>query len=166
LSISTTRWLPLADEAATLDFGTRLARTLPVQPAPLVLYLHGELGARKTTLARGILQALGEAGPVRSPTYSLVAEYQPAGQRVLHLDLYRLAQASELDFLGIADLQDATTLLLVEWPDHGIGHLPTPDLCIRFFHSGESRELEFQPKTDSGIKFCEKSAEYISSLIK
>jgi tRNA threonylcarbamoyladenosine biosynthesis protein TsaE len=154
---------PLLAEPQMQQLAASLA--VAVEP-PLVVYLYGDLGAGKTTFVRALVQALGHRGSVKSPTYGLLEHYQLPGCSVLHLDLYRLAQASELDFLGIADLQDATTLLLVEWPDHGIGHLPTPDLCIRFFHSGESRELEFQPKTDSGIKFCEKSAEYISSLIK
>src|SRR5690606_18049071 len=80
----------LADEEATLRFASRLARAVDPSGEPLVLYLSGDLGAGKTTLARGLLEALGERGPVRSPTYALLAEYQPPGHRVLHLDPYRL----------------------------------------------------------------------------
>jgi tRNA threonylcarbamoyladenosine biosynthesis protein TsaE len=151
LSISQTRWLPLADEAATEDFGARLARTLPVQPAPVVLYLHGELGAGKTTLARGILRALGEAGPVRSPTYALVAEYVPAGQRVLHLDLYRLESPDELQTLGLADYLHGSRLWMVEWPDRGAGgELPAPDASLYLEPLGAARRARFIAVTPAG----------------
>ncbi|HUG73968.1 MAG TPA: tRNA (adenosine(37)-N6)-threonylcarbamoyltransferase complex ATPase subunit type 1 TsaE [Steroidobacteraceae bacterium] len=145
------RWLPLADEAATVVLGARLAHQLPAQTAPLVLYLHGDLGAGKTTLARGILQALGETGPVRSPTYSLVAEYQPAGQRVLHLDLYRLNSPDELRTLGLTDYLPGSRLWLVEWPDRGEGGgLPAPDASLYLEPVGTARRARFVAVTPSG----------------
>ncbi|HTQ35478.1 MAG TPA: tRNA (adenosine(37)-N6)-threonylcarbamoyltransferase complex ATPase subunit type 1 TsaE, partial [Steroidobacteraceae bacterium] len=91
----------LADEAATLALAARLARALP--EGTLIAWLHGELGAGKTTLARGLLHGLGEPGPVRSPTYGLLAEYATPAGPVLHLDLYRLRGPEELAPLGLAD---------------------------------------------------------------
>lgn len=143
--------MALADEAATMQLGARLARNLPVQAAPLVLYLHGDLGAGKTTLARAILQALGETGPVRSPTYALVAEYQPAGQRVLHLDLYRLNTPDELQSLGLADYLPGSRLWLVEWPDRGEGGgLPAPDASLYLEPVGTARRARFIAFTPAG----------------
>jgi tRNA threonylcarbamoyladenosine biosynthesis protein TsaE len=134
-----------------MALGARLARNLPVQAAPLVLFLHGDLGAGKTTLARAILQALGETGPVRSPTYALVAEYQPAGQRVLHLDLYRLNTPDELQSLGLADYLPGSRLWLVEWPDRGEGGgLPAPDASLYLEPVGTARRARFIAFTPAG----------------
>ena len=134
------QWLSLANEIATENLGARLARALPATAAPLVLYLHGELGAGKTTLVRGLLRALGEHGAVRSPTYSLVAEYLLAGQRFLHLDLYRLSSPDELAGLGLADQLPGSRLWLVEWPEHGQGRgLPPPDLHVFLEPDGAAR---------------------------
>lgn len=141
----------LADEAATLQFGARLARALPVTGGPLVLYLHGELGAGKTTLARGMLQALGETGAIRSPTYALVAEYQPHGTRVLHLDLYRLSSPDELAALGLADFLPDSRLWLIEWPERGAGgELPAPDAHVHLEPAGAGRAVRIEAVTGQG----------------
>jgi len=121
----------LADEAATESLGAGLARALPARPvAALVLALEGDLGAGKTTLARALLRALGVQGTVRSPSYALVEPYDLPAWRVLHLDLYRLADPQELEALGVRDELLPGTLLLVEWPGRGAGHLPTADLQL------------------------------------
>jgi tRNA threonylcarbamoyladenosine biosynthesis protein TsaE len=152
-------WLPLADEAATLALGARLARALPADAAPLVLYLHGELGAGKTTLARGVLRALGETGPVRSPTYSLVAEYQPGGQRVLHLDLYRLESPGELAALGLADYLPGSRLWLIEWPQKAQGEgLPAPDLHLHLEPLGMARRALIEPGSPQGTRWAAAAA--------
>lgn len=144
----------LADEAATLQFGARLARALPDAGAPLVLYLHGDLGAGKTTLARGVLRAMGETGPVRSPTYALVAEYQPDGARVLHLDLYRLSSPDELAALGLADLLPGSRLWLIEWPERGAGgELPAPDAHLHLEPAGAGRAVRLEPVTGQGLRW-------------
>jgi tRNA threonylcarbamoyladenosine biosynthesis protein TsaE len=122
----------LADEAATGALGAALARALPPQPAAaLVLALEGELGAGKTTLARGLLRALGAQGTVRSPSYTLVEPYELPPWQVLHLDLYRVGDASELELLGLRDALQPGSLWLVEWPERGAGHLPPADLYLR-----------------------------------
>ncbi|WP_123401821.1 tRNA (adenosine(37)-N6)-threonylcarbamoyltransferase complex ATPase subunit type 1 TsaE [Inmirania thermothiophila] len=139
--------LRLADEAATRRAGAALAAAL----APgAVLHLSGDLGAGKTTLVAGLLAALGHPGPVRSPTYTLVEPYEAGGLRLLHLDLYRLADAEELEFLGIRDLADGRAVLLVEWPQRGAGHLPAPDLVLRLAHRAQGRDLVAEAQTPLG----------------
>lgn len=149
-------WLELADEPAMLEWGGRLARALPADAKPLVLYLQGDLGAGKTTLARGMLVALGEQGPVRSPTYALLHEYEPAGQRVLHLDLYRLTSPAELTQLGLADHLPGSRLWLVEWPERGSGGgLPAPDAVVHLEPSGTARRARIAPTSALGRRWAD-----------
>lgn len=141
----------LADEAATLHFAHALADALPRDEQPLVIYLHGDLGAGKTTLARGMLQAMGEQGAVRSPTYGLIAEYAPRGRRVLHLDLYRLQAPDELEQLGIADYLPGSRLWLIEWPEQGAGGaLPPADAHVWLEPAGEGRRARIQASSARG----------------
>lgn len=119
---------------------------------PLVVWLQGDLGAGKTTFVRGLLQGLGHQGRVKSPTYGLLEHYRLAGCQVLHLDLYRIADSGELEFLGISDLIDSQTILMVEWPQNGGPLLPRPDLEIHIHGSGSTRELEFRANGDSGMR--------------
>jgi tRNA threonylcarbamoyladenosine biosynthesis protein TsaE len=129
--------LLLADEAATEALGAALARALPpASPAPLWLALQGELGAGKTTLARALLRALGECGPVRSPSYTLLEPYELPDWSVRHLDLYRLSDPSEVQALGVRDELQPGTLWLVEWPERGAGQLPPPDLHVCLVERG------------------------------
>jgi tRNA threonylcarbamoyladenosine biosynthesis protein TsaE len=129
----------LHGEAAQIAFGRRIA--VHLRP-PGVIYLEGDLGTGKTTLARGVIWGLGHTGPVRSPTYTLMEPYELELMRLYHLDLYRLGDPEELEYLGLRDLLDGQSLLLVEWPERGKGALPPPDLSIRIAHAGESRALE------------------------
>ena len=131
----------LADEAATIAAGAALASAVKGRAG--VIALSGELGAGKTTFVRGLLRALGHEGAVRSPTYTLVEPYEVAGQRVLHLDLYRLAGAADLTALGLRDELDGATLVLVEWPERAAGALPAPDLTLRFEHVPDGRLLHW-----------------------
>lgn len=136
----------LPDEAATQAMAQQLARTAP-QPA--VVHLHGDLGAGKSTLARAWLRALGVTGTVRSPTYTLVERYPlEAGGEALHLDLYRIGDAGELEFLGLDDHQAA--LWLVEWPERGRGALPEPDLRVALAVDGAGRALRLEPGSPAG----------------
>jgi tRNA threonylcarbamoyladenosine biosynthesis protein TsaE len=148
-------WITLADEQATLRFAARLANALPAAAQPLVLYLHGDLGAGKTTLARGVLRTMGENGAVRSPTYALMAEYEPAGARVLHLDLYRLDSPGELLALGLADHLPGSTLWLIEWPEKGAGgELPPADAAIFLEPVGAARRVRIVPRSASGEQWA------------
>ena len=122
----------LASEAATRQLAARAAQALPAAPAPFVVELSGELGAGKTTFARGLLRSLGVEGPVRSPSYTLMEHYAAGGWQVLHLDLYRLLDAEELENLGVRDFHGGRSLWLVEWPEKGAGHLPAADARLRF----------------------------------
>ena len=116
----------VTSEQAMYALGAELLLLLPEQG---VVYLNGQLGAGKTTLVRAILQAAGYQSHVKSPTFTLVEDYQLPGKRFLHFDLYRLADPEELEWLGIRDyLADA--LLLIEWAGSGKGYVPEPDLVI------------------------------------
>ncbi len=131
--------LTLEDEAATERLGAALAERLAVAPhdAPLIVYLTGDLGSGKTTLARAVLRAGGIEGPVKSPTYTLVEPYELAGRSCYHLDLYRLGDAQELEFLGLEDWLAEHAILLVEWPERGRGVLPAPGLVVQLERTGE-----------------------------
>lgn len=133
----------LADEAATLVFGERLAARLP--PSGLV-FLHGDLGAGKTTLVRGILRGLGHTGSVKSPTYTLLEPYELISCMVYHFDFYRIADSEELDFIGIDELVDAEALKLVEWPERAAGRLPDADVVVRMHVEGEGRRIEIETR--------------------
>ena len=112
----------LPDPVATEAFGASLA---PLVHAGDVVTLSGPLGAGKTSLARGLLTALGLAGEAPSPSFAIVQPYDPPEVRlpVLHVDLYRVEDADELEELGLDDAGDA--VLLVEWPERaGEGRWP------------------------------------------
>lgn len=143
--------LALADEAGTRALGARLARAVvAAAPARLGVDLEGDLGAGKTTLVRGFLEALGHAGRVPSPTYTLVEPYGLAGYRVFHVDLYRIRDPRELDDLGLVDQFTAGSIALVEWPDHGAGRLPAPDLRVALALAGAGRAAALEGGTDVG----------------
>jgi len=146
----------LLDEAATLAEGARFARAIPDDAAPLVLHLNGELGAGKTTLARGMLRALGEAGPVRSPTFALLAEYTLPRGRVMHLDLYRMNSAAELSGLGLADHLPGSLLWLVEWPEKAENSqaLPAADADVSIAFVGVSRAITVRPRSPLGARWA------------
>jgi tRNA threonylcarbamoyladenosine biosynthesis protein TsaE len=149
--------LRLADAAATERLGRKLAAPLveACRLAPFVVHLEGPLGAGKTTLVRGLLRGLGHSGRVRSPTFTLLEPYEPAGCSVLHLDLYRLSDPGELDFLGLLDLIGAGSLLLVEWPERGSDRLPPADLSLALEYEGESRCACLEPRTAAGRRVVE-----------
>lgn len=136
--------LQLASEQALVEFAQQFAAQYCQHAA--VIYLHGELGAGKTTFVRAVLRALGVTGAIRSPTYTLVETYSaPNALPIFHLDLYRLADPEELEFIGLRDMADEPALLLVEWPDKGQGVLPTADYVITLRHvpgqPAQTREL-------------------------
>jgi tRNA threonylcarbamoyladenosine biosynthesis protein TsaE len=124
---------------------------------PLVLYLQGELGSGKTTLARGLLRELGIAGPVRSPTYSLLECYESGGQRVIHVDLYRLSDAADLAPLGLRDEWVPGVLLLVEWPERAAQKLPPPDLRITLALTSGARRAQLEAESSAGRDWLEEA---------
>lgn len=137
----------LPDASATDAIAARFAATLP--PASVMLHLQGDLGAGKSSFARALLRALGIQGPIRSPTYTLVERYPlTEGREALHLDLYRIGDPGELEFLGID--HDAVALWLVEWPERGASALPAPDLRLSMAIEGEGRRLQVAANTAIG----------------
>ena len=141
--------LDVADATAMEALGAQLAQAYTAG----IIYLQGDLGAGKTTLARGLLRALGHTGKVRSPTYTLIEPYQLESAAVYHLDLYRLADAQELEDLGLRDLLAEQALLLVEWPERGAGVLPAADLRINIEHRDKGREVRLDPAIRNGPAF-------------
>jgi tRNA threonylcarbamoyladenosine biosynthesis protein TsaE len=136
-----------ADPEAQERVGRELAL---VTPAQAIIYLHGDLGAGKTTLARGFLKGLGYEGAVKSPTYTLLEPYELGERAVYHFDLYRLADPGELEYLGLRDLLQSEAVLLFEWPEQGKGELPPADLALFIEMQGEGRRLRLQPGSERG----------------
>jgi tRNA threonylcarbamoyladenosine biosynthesis protein TsaE len=121
----------LVDEKATVAFGGELhdaIRRLCGESA--VVYLHGDLGAGKTTLVRGILRLMNHSGAVKSPTYTLLEPYQTDRGEVFHFDLYRLKSPEELEFLGFDEIFDGPGFKFVEWPGQGAGWLPPANVEV------------------------------------
>ncbi|RJS93787.1 tRNA (adenosine(37)-N6)-threonylcarbamoyltransferase complex ATPase subunit type 1 TsaE [Salinisphaera sp. Q1T1-3] len=142
--------LRLVGPAETEALGHRLARALALDTAGAVVHLRGELGAGKTALVRATLQGLGHEGAVVSPSYTLIEPYAIGTRQVFHLDLYRLGDPEELEFLGIRELNPATDLVLVEWPERGAGFLPSPDLLITLDYDGDGRCAVLEPESPAG----------------
>jgi len=155
-----------ADDMTAL--GGRLAKLFPER---CVVYVEGSLGAGKTTLVRGVLRGLNYRGRVPSPSFSLVEPYELGGEpgrklpqeqeaegfngrNLVHVDLYRLGEAGELEFLGLEDLLGPRTLLMVEWPERGGERLPAADLHIRITPvepgAGDARDVVLEPETPVG----------------
>jgi tRNA threonylcarbamoyladenosine biosynthesis protein TsaE len=142
----------LADEAATLAFGAQLAREL----APgLTFYLEGDLGAGKTTLVRGVLRALGYAGRVKSPTYTLAETYSLPAFELYHFDLYRMHDPREWLDAGFRDVSGGQAVSLIEWPEKAAGWLPPPDAIIRLKIADDAREIECVATSPRGAHFLE-----------
>ncbi len=136
----------LKDTEATERFGAELWTLLP--PALLstrcLVFLQGDLGAGKTTVVRGFLREAGFTGAVKSPTYNLVEEYQIGDRKIVHFDLYRLADPEELEWIGINDYFDQACVCFIEWPDKGEGFLPEPNSVITLNSEGTGRVVEMK----------------------
>ncbi|HET7267636.1 MAG TPA: tRNA (adenosine(37)-N6)-threonylcarbamoyltransferase complex ATPase subunit type 1 TsaE [Oleiagrimonas sp.] len=145
--------LNLPDEAATQALGARMADVLD---GGLVVYLDGDLGAGKTSFARALLRRLGVGERIKSPTYSLVESYPLTRGRAWHLDLYRIADPGELEWLGLDALAEPNALVLVEWPQHGAGALPMADLIVHLAHAGDGRSAGFEALSQRGHELLER----------
>ena len=127
--------LPLPDEAATQALGRALG---PLLAPGMVVWLDGDLGAGKTTLARAVLRSLGYEGPVKSPTYTLVEFYVVSRLYLYHFDFYRFNDPSEFEDAGLGEYFRDDTVCLVEWPDKAAAYVPAADLRIAFHFAGET----------------------------
>ena len=146
----------LPNEAATERLGATLATFC--KPG-WIIYLQGDLGAGKTTLARALLHALGHVGKVKSPTYTLIEPYNLPSLMAYHLDLYRLGDPDELEYIGLRDLLDATVLLLVEWPEHGHGYLPPANVIVELNYQANGRNAKLLVTSNDALSLTEKLLE-------
>lgn len=131
-----------------LRFGEMIAKRIP--PGSVV-FLHGDLGAGKTTLAKGIISGLGCPDTVTSPTYTLVERYSVANALLFHFDLYRLKTPQELELIGIRDMLDGEAISIFEWPERGVGILPEADINITIEISESGRVVEVPEDLAEGI---------------
>jgi len=127
-----------------------MVNALPARPRGWVILLQGELGSGKSTLARAMLRSLGHEGSVPSPTYTLVEPYEFPEFSVYHIDLYRIADPEELEFLGWSDLSDG--LRLIEWPERIPGLDDLGDITIRLSYEGSGRAAELAGLSDRGAR--------------
>jgi tRNA threonylcarbamoyladenosine biosynthesis protein TsaE len=128
--------------------------------APLMVFLKGDLGAGKTTFTRAVLRSLGYPGRVKSPTYGILENYHTDNIDLVHLDLYRIVETGELEFLGLNDLYSERSVFMIEWPERGESVLPSPDLVVNFSHQGDKRVLSFACHSDSAINICNNLTKY------
>jgi tRNA threonylcarbamoyladenosine biosynthesis protein TsaE len=149
----------LDSDADTTAVGRAFGAALLARPVErAVIYLRGELGAGKTTFARGFLDGLGHHGRVPSPTYTLVEPYELGGWQILHVDLYRLADPGEVDELGLSDQFGSGVALLVEWPERAGDRLEPPDVELTLEIAGEGRALHAVAHTESGERLLSAAA--------
>lgn len=144
----------LDDEAATLACGARFAK---VVQSGLVVYLHGDLGAGKTTFVRGVLHGLGYVGKVKSPTYTLVESYPVLIKNVFnytfyHFDLYRFIDENEWEAAGFRDYFNPQSVCMIEWPEKAEHVLPIPDVHIQLSLFNTGRKIQFSAASPLGVK--------------
>jgi tRNA threonylcarbamoyladenosine biosynthesis protein TsaE len=145
--------LQLDDEAATLACGGRFAGILV---SGLIVYLHGDLGAGKTTFVRGVLHGLGHVGKVKSPTYTLVEPYIISSYNVYHFDLYRFMDEEEWDAAGFRDYFNPQSICMIEWPEKAAHVLPEPDIHVHLSHFQNGRKITFSAASVLGNECLKK----------
>ncbi|MCF6251427.1 MAG: tRNA (adenosine(37)-N6)-threonylcarbamoyltransferase complex ATPase subunit type 1 TsaE [Methylococcaceae bacterium] len=141
--------ITLINEQETEQIGAELWRILPKK---CLVFLKGDLGAGKTTLTRGLLRAAGYKKTVKSPTYTLVEEYEMSDRKVFHFDLYRIKDPQELEWIGIHDYLEQQSICFVEWPELGKGWLPVPDIELSITTEGKGRIVEIQILSEKLLK--------------
>lgn len=150
------------DEAQLVQVARALAPSVAVGG---VIHLHGALGAGKTTFARALLRALGVGARVKSPTYSLIESYRVGELSIHHLDLYRIADVDEVEWLGLGDLDEAHTLWLIEWPERAIGAIPEADLRVNLAHAPEGRDARIDAVSEAGAQLLSAAIADLQSSI-
>lgn len=155
----------LADEKATVTFGQALAKYCP---AGLNIYLYGDLGAGKTTLVRGLIQSFIADTKVKSPTYTLVEDYDVSGSKnnpnklkhIYHFDLYRLGDPEELEYMGGRDYFSEDAVCLIEWPQRGKGWLAEADLEITIKYQEDGRTITLLSHSEKGKLLAQELAKF------
>lgn len=140
----------LADESATVALGRAIGKALKDRPDGFTVFLEGDLGAGKTTLCRGLLHSFGHSGAVKSPTYTLVEDYELDDRHIHHFDLYRLGDPEELEYMGIRDYFGPGHICVLEWPERGRGILPEADLRVKVTVSGSGRQAQLSAGSGKG----------------
>jgi len=140
-SVMSEKTLTINTEQDMVELGQKMAAQLT---KPCVMTLTGDLGAGKSVLARALIRALGHEGAVKSPTYTLVENYEVNGWCIAHLDLYRLTDPEELHYLGFDDIVANSDLLIIEWPDKGEGLLPKTTLAVTIEYSDQGRKVTIE----------------------
>lgn len=137
-----------ATPESTAAIAGRLAAACP---DAAVVFLEGELGAGKSVFARAFLEALGVTGSIKSPTYTLIETYAlQDGRDAVHMDLYRIADPDELDYLALDAVLERLRVMLVEWPQRGAGRLPAADLTVTLAFDGDGRAMQMRAITPRG----------------
>lgn len=150
----------LANVPQVSVLANRFAQLLEQQAAisnntPWVIFLEGDLGTGKTTFVRACLQAMGEKGKIKSPTYTILESYDIKQWQILHLDLYRLSDAEELQFLGIEDHFISDTIFFVEWSKKGGNILPEPDFLLHYKFLSQGRAVELTAFSQRALPLLE-----------
>ncbi|ORF05492.1 tRNA (adenosine(37)-N6)-threonylcarbamoyltransferase complex ATPase subunit type 1 TsaE [Snodgrassella alvi] len=146
----------LADENDTLKLGERFAQLIS---PPLIIWLKGDLGAGKTTFTRGLLNALGYNGAVKSPTYNIVETYPFKGFNLHHFDLYRFQNPEEWLDAGLDELITADSIILIEWPQLGGDLAPPADIILNITIKSSGRTVQINAVTTNGTKTLNKITE-------
>lgn len=142
----------LTDDSQTVFWGAKIAAALKKGGT---VYLHGELGAGKTTLCRGILRAYGHQGAVKSPTYTIIEPYELDGVNVYHFDLYRMVDAEEWEYLGVDEYFSPENICLVEWPEKGANYLPASDINITLLYDENGRKISISASNHRGVEILQ-----------
>ena len=142
----------VADAAAMEAAGARFA---PYTQDVQRIYLHGELGAGKTTFVRGLLHGLGHRGTVKSPTFTLVEPYELEQRLVFHFDFYRVNEPTELDFIGLRDYLVKENLCVIEWAERAGSALPPADVDVMISPTTMGRHVTYLARSDRGRKLLD-----------
>ncbi len=137
----------IENEEAQLEFGNKLSSFISDK---ILIFLEGGLGAGKTTFTRGLIRGKGFHGNVKSPTYTLIEPYKIEGIDIYHIDLYRVNDINELEYLGIRDILSETSIVIIEWPQIGKNWLPEPDLLIQIDKKDNGRLINLTSSTKRG----------------
>jgi len=146
--------IDLPNEKATKSLGLKIAQSLPSVISDMTVVLKGEMGAGKSTVVRSVLRGMGYRNIVPSPTYTLVEPYEVQSGKIYHIDLYRISNPDELEFLGWSDLNDG--LKFIEWPERVPLLFEQADLILNLEYISSGRTLEFNSRTKKGDDIVQK----------